>query len=347
MLLTLARLAPPVFALVALTLSSPAPAASTYADHPAALDFARQMQTDHHIAADEVMATLSRIEPDPRVIRLITPAKRKGVRSWARYRRQFIEPLRINRGLAFWREHATALATASQTYGIPAEIIVAIIGIETIYGGNTGDFLVASALATLAFDYPPRAPLFRGELENLFLLAREQGRTPLSYEGSYAGAMGYPQFLPSSIRNYAVDFDGNGRIDLEGSPVDAIGSVAHYLAVHGWEKDGPVVIRAHVEDPDRAATLVAAGIDPVFSENDFSAHQVLPLAPVPAGERAALIDLETPDEATEYWLGFRNFYVITRYNRSSFYAMAVHDLARALYDARQETVLESAPARGR
>ena len=330
-----------------LHLAAPALSDTTYANHPAAHDFARQMQVEHGLAADDVMATLARIEPDARVIRLISPAKKKGVRSWARYRRQFIEPLRINRGLHFWRQHADALAAAQQRYGVPAEIIVAIIGVETIYGSNTGSFLTASALATLAFDYPPRAPLFRRELENLFLLAREQGRAPLTYEGSYAGAMGYPQFLPSSIRNYAVDFDGDGRVDLENSPVDAIGSVANYLAAHGWVTGGPVAIRAHVEDSDKAAALIAAVIDPVFSEADFSAHQVLPLAPVPAGETAALIDLETPDEATEHWLGFRNFYVITRYNRSSFYAMAVFGLAQALHSAHQETLPDTALSRDR
>lgn len=316
------------------------PADGTYAAHPAALEFARQMQDEHGLDAASIMATLSAIAPDEQVIRLITPPATRSARSWSRYRQQFIEPVRINNGLAFWNENDTALHAASQQYGVPEEIIVAIIGVETIYGRYTGTFTTASALATLAFDYPPRAPLFRRELENLFLLAREQGREPMTYEGSYAGAMGYPQFLPSSIRNFAVDFDGDGRIDLERSPADAIGSVANYLAKHGWRTGGPVAIRAHVEDAQAVAPLIAAGIDPVFTAADFDAHRALALDTIPTGESAALIDLESPDAATEYWLGFRNFYVITRYNRSSFYAMAVFQLARALRSASSETTVD-------
>lgn len=314
---------------------------NTYATHPAALEFARQMQNDHDLDATSIMATLSAITPDDRVIRLITPPETRRARSWIRYRQQFIEPVRINSGLAFWNENEAALRAASQRYGVPEEIIVAIIGVETIYGRYTGTFTTASALATLAFDYPPRAPLFRRELENLFLLAREQGREPMTYEGSYAGAMGYPQFLPSSIRSFAVDFDGDGRIDLERSPADAIGSVANYLARHGWQSGGPVAIRAHVEDARAVAPLIAAGIEPVLTAADFSAHRVLALDTLPTGEGAALIDLESPDAATEYWLGFRNFYVITRYNRSSFYAMAVFHLARALRGASRETTVDA------
>ena len=333
-------------AAIALAIGSTAAATSvsadnTYGAHPAALEFARQMQEEHGLDAGSIMATLSAIAPDDRVIRLITPPETRRARSWTRYRQQFIEPVRINSGLAFWNENEAALRAAAEKYGVPEEIIVAIIGVETIYGRYTGTFTTASALATLAFDYPPRAPLFRRELENLFLLAREQGREPMTYEGSYAGAMGYPQFLPSSIRTFAVDFDGDGRIDLERSPADAIGSVANYLARHGWQSGGPVAIRAHVENPQAVAPLIAAGIQPVFTPADFSMHQVLALDTVPADEGAALIDLESPDSATEYWLGFRNFYVITRYNRSSFYAMAVFHLARALRGASTETMVDA------
>jgi membrane-bound lytic murein transglycosylase B len=321
-----------------LLVATQAAAQASYATHPEARAFASQMASEHGLNPEAVLDTLAQVSQDSRVIRLITPPTRKGVRSWARYRGQFIEPNRINRGVDFWANNADELARASARYGVPPEIIVAIIGVETIYGRNTGHFTTAGALATLAFDYPPRAELFRRELENLFLLAREQGRDPLSYEGSYAGALGYPQFLPSSVRNYAVDFDGDGRIDLEASPSDAIGSVANYLAVHGWEPGGTVAIRAHVEDPQQVAELIEAGITPAFSADDFSQRQVLPLGDVPEGARAALIDLVTPDAPTEYWLGFRNFYVITRYNRSSFYAMAVFGLAEALQAAHTETM---------
>ena len=327
----------------ALIVSAPtALAQQNYADHPAARAFAARMATEHGLSEVEILDTFTRISQDDRVIRLIMPPKRKGVRSWARYRRQFIEPTRINRGIEFWSENSAELTRASQRFGVPPEIIVAIIGVETIYGRNTGSFTTASALATLAFDYPPRAELFSRELENLFLLAHEQGRDPLAYEGSYAGALGYPQFLPSSVRNYAVDFDGDGRIDLENSPSDAIGSVANYLAVHGWQSGGTVAVRAHVEAPEQVVDLIDAGIEPAFVEGDFVARKVLPLGTVPAGEKAALIDLITPDAATEYWLGFRNFYVITRYNRSSFYAMAVFELAEALRSAHTETTVSTA-----
>ena len=317
------------------------------ASHPEAASFIDRMVSVHGFERHAVVNELAAASYQKKAIRFIKPPAKKGIRSWKSYRARFVEPVRIRAGLAFWNDHREALERAEQRFGVPPEIILAILGVETVFGRQTGSFPLVGALATLAFDYPPRAPLFRRELENLFLLAREQGRAPLTYEGSYAGAMGYPQFLPSSIRNYAVDFDGDGRVDLENSPVDAIGSVANYLAAHGWVTGGPVAIRAHVEDSDKAAALIAAGIDPVFSEADFSAHQVLPLAPVPAGETAALIDLETPDEATEHWLGFRNFYVITRYNRSSFYAMAVFGLAQALHSAHQETLPDTALSRDR
>jgi len=321
-------------------------AQGSYADHPEAAAFARDMASAHGFAEQEVMNALGRLTQNERVIRLITPPKKSGrKRSWARYRSQFIEPLRIDRGVEFWNENADTLARASERFGVPPEVIVSIIGVETIYGRNTGNFNVAEALATLAFDYPPRAELFRRELENLFLLAREQGRDPLMFEGSYAGAMGYPQFLPSSVRNYAVDFDGDGHIDLETSIADAIGSVANYLAVHGWESGAPVAIRAHVESEAAVRPLIEAGIVPAFSAEDFNAHQVLPLDAYPAAQRAALIDLETPDAATEYWLGFQNFYVITRYNRSSFYAMAVYGLSQALRNAHAETTLSATELR--
>jgi len=206
--------------------------------------------------------------------------------------------------------------------------------VETLYGRNTGKFETVSALATLAFDYPPRAPLFLRELENLFLLAREQGRDPFSYQGSYAGALGYPQFLPSSIRSYAIDFDGNGRTELAAEPVDAIGSIANYMAVHGWQRDAPVAMRARMEPATDPAPLVQAGIEPTLSPELLTLAGIAPLRGPAHDAPATLVDLATPDADTEYWLGYRNFYVITRYNKSSFYAMAVFELARALRELR-------------
>ena len=325
--------------LAAASLATPLMAGTGYDQHPDARDFASEMAREHGFAADDILTAFRGIERNERVIRLITPPAKRGVRSWARYRSRFIEPVRIEAGIDFWHTHADTLARASAQFGVPEEVIVAIIGVETIYGRNTGNFTTAEALATLAFDYPPRAELFRRELQNLFLLARENRRDPLSYEGSYAGALGYPQFLPSSIRNYAVDFDADGQIDLEGSPTDAIGSVARYLAEHGWVKGAPVAVRAHVEDSALAKKLVDRGIEPVVDGAALEAHRILPLGDFPAGGIVTVVDLETPKAATEYWLGFRNFYVITRYNRSSFYAMAVFELSEALARARTETTV--------
>jgi len=189
-----------------------------------------------------------------------------------------------------------------------------------------------SALATLAFDYPPRGPLFRHELENLLLMAREQERDPFSYRGSYAGAIGYPQFLPSSIRAYAVDFDGDGRIDFESGPVDAIGSVARYLAEHGWRRGEPVAEPAQIGGAD-PQPLVDAGIEPVLAPEMLAQAGISAANGTPAATTATLVDLATPGMNTEYWLGYRNFYVITRYNKSSFYAMAVFQLGQALREA--------------
>jgi membrane-bound lytic murein transglycosylase B len=277
----------------------------------------------------------------PAVIKAIMPPRDPGIRSWQAYRGRFVEPRRIAAGHRFMHAHAAKLALAEARYGVPAEIIAAIIGVETIYGRQLGRFGTFAALATLAFDYPPRAELFRRELEELLLLAREENRSLLSYTGSYAGALGLPQFLPSSRRRYAIDFDGDGRIDLVGSPADAIGSVASFLASHGWQKDGPIAATVSVAGSGVAA-MIAEGISPQRTPRQMEDANVT-VARVGAGDTAiraldeplpeqpaALIDLVTPQAATEYRLGYRNFYVITRYNRSSFYGAAVMDLAAEL-----------------
>ena len=306
-------------------------APASFADREEVRAFAADVAQRHGFDKKALLTELAAAPYQARAIRLIRPPSEPGVRSWKRYRARFIEPIRIRAGLDFWRAHGEALSRASMLYGVPEEVILGIIGVESIYGRYTGKFSLIGALATLAFDYPPRAPLFRKELEHLFLLARANGRSPASYFGSYAGAIGYPQFLPSSVLSYAVDFDGNGAIDLENSPADAIGSVARYLAEHGWREGqpiaDPVVIPAGVD----AAALVSAGIEPALDAGTLGAQGIALRSGVGA---ATLVDLESPNEATEYWLGYRNFYVITRYNRSSFYAMAVFHLSEALRDAR-------------
>ncbi len=298
---------------------------------PKARDFAERMALEHGFDSEQVLAQLARTTYQGKAIRLVTPSKKSGPRSWQAYRARFIEPVRIRAGLEFWSANRAALERAEQQYGVPADILLGIIGVETVFGRNTGAFPLLDALATLAFDYPPRETLFRRELEQLFLLARESGRNPASYTGSYAGAIGYPQFLPSSVRRFAVDFDADGSVDLEGSAADAIGSVARYLSEHGWrpgERIAEPAILAAGTDP---SPLLAAGIEPALDRGTLAEAGLQ----LPAGiERATLVDLETPGRPTEYWLGYRNFYVLTRYNRSSFYAMAVFHLAAALREAR-------------
>jgi membrane-bound lytic murein transglycosylase B len=316
--------------------------AAGYADREEARAFARALQAEHGLAEEEVLAALAQARRDEQVIRLIAPPSRPGVRSWARYRARFIEPVRIREGLAFWDEHQATLRAASERFGVPEEIILGILGVETIYGRNTGDFSLVSALATLAFDYPPRAELFRKELANLFLLAREQGTPVSAYHGSYAGALGYPQFLPSSVRSFAVDFDGDGRIDLENSAADAIGSVAHYLQIHGWQAGGPVAVPAQLAGA-APAELLANDITPSFLPEELATHGVRAARGENPPQKAALIELATPDAAPEYWLGYQNFYVITRYNRSSFYAMAVFQLGEALRQRYRGSMASTGP----
>jgi membrane-bound lytic murein transglycosylase B len=292
-------------------------------------------------------------------IRLIKPAPAGRPKNWTAYRLRFVEPVRINAGAQFWNKYEGELTRAEITYGVPAEIIVAIIGVETIYGSNTGNFRVMDAITTLAFDYPDtpnrdaRMQFFRGELENTLLFARESHIDPFSLLGSYAGAIGLPQFMPSSIRQYAVDFDGDGKIDLRNSPVDAIGSVAHFLSVHGWRRDLPLVYPVKAPADDAAAQawqpLLDKGLEATYSLNDIKAAGIVPTGNIPATPKAdpntdnpdsdvkyGLIDLQNGNGPTEYWLGSDNFFAITKYNRSYFYAMSVIDLSRAIRAAREQ-----------
>ena len=308
--------------------------AAGYADHPEAASFIQTMVQKHGLDERFVKAMLAQAEMQPGVLKAILPPADPRVKSWKNYRARFLDEIRIRNGLKFWREHEQTIETASEKYGVPQEVIVAIIGVETIYGRITGSVPTLSALATLAFDYPPRRALFLRELEELFLLSQEQSTTPLAWRGSFAGALGLPQFLPSSYRRFAVDFDGDGKVDLMDSPADAIGSVAHFLKQHGWASGGPVAVKVLAAGDD-LKKLADAGIEPKLSSEEVADYRIKPQAAVPAGERFAVIDLVTPDQATEYWLGFQNFYVITRYNRSSFYAMSVLHLAQTLKEARE------------
>jgi membrane-bound lytic murein transglycosylase B len=308
-----------------------------YSDRAEVRQFIDEMVQAHGFDAARLTDLFAATPQIPKVIQLIKPPADPGIRSWATYRQRFIEPVRIKAGKKFMARYATELARAEARYGVPREIIAGVIGVETIYGKHTGNFGTFAALTTLAFDYPPRAELFRKELRELLLLARSEKRPVADYRGSFAGALGLPQFLPSSIRAYAVDFDGDGHIDLQASAADAIGSVANYLSSHGWERDQPVAATVSISG-DPLSTAIAEGIEPKQTVADWEARG-LQLQKVGGGGTAleelralpaAVIDLVTPNAATEYRLGFRNFYAITRYNRSTFYASAVMDLAQAL-----------------
>ena len=275
-------------------------------------------------------------------IQLIKPAAAGKTKNWQAYRARFVEPTRIAAGVAFWNEHALALQRAQDQYGVPAEIIVAILGVETIYGRNTGNFRVIDTLTTLAFAYPQtanreaRMAFFRNELESALLFARESHIDPLSLLGSYAGAIGWPQFMPSSVREYAVDFDGNGKIDLRNSPIDAIGSVANFLKIHGWQRGAPLVFPATLSDPQTSVELLNQGLQAKYNADQIKAYGVVTPGDLSTTQLLGLIDLQNGDAPTEYWLATNNFFAITQYNRSYFYAMSVIDLSRAVRAVRDQ-----------
>ncbi|MFC6670098.1 lytic murein transglycosylase B [Marinobacterium aestuariivivens] len=251
--------------------------------------------------------------------------------NWGEYRQIFIEQKRIDQGVEFWREHADTLARAEREYGVPAEIIVAIIGVETRYGRITGNYRVLDALATLGFDYPKRGEFFRGQLKEYVHLVREEQLDPLSLKGSYAGAMGYGQFIPSSYRAYAVDFDGDQKRDIWNNPTDAIGSVANYFARHGW-KSGEAVISNVVINRAADPAWFNAGLKPEVTLAQWGERGISTRKDLDPAQPATLMELETA-EGEQYRFGLHNFYVITRYNHSRLYAMAVYELSRDIRDA--------------
>lgn len=306
-------------------------------------EFIDRMVEKHGFDRAELEAMFRKVRYLDTTIQLIKPAPPGRPKNWRAYRSRFIDPVRINAGVAFWEEHGDALARAEERFGVPAEIIVGIIGVETVYGRNTGNFRVIDALTTLAFDYPntpnraARMTFFRNEIEHTLLLARDAGVDPFSLFGSYAGAVGWPQFMPGSIRKFAVDFDGDGAVDLRNSPVDAIGSVANFLVEHGWKPGEPTVFPATVapSEPGRGWEMfIGQGLQAKFSLDELKAAGVTPAVEPPADMFFGLVDLQNGGEPTEYWLGANNFFAITQYNRSFFYAMSVIELGKAVKTAR-------------
>ncbi len=300
-----------------------------YAQRDDVRQFITEMVDRHGFAGRELRRLFSRVHHQPAIVRAITPPAQAHAKSWQDYRALFLSRERIDAGLRFRERHSEALVRAAQQFGVPPEIIVAIIGVETAYGRNMGGYRVMDALTTLAFDFPRRGEFFRSELEHYLLYTREAGIDALGMLGSYAGAIGIPQFMPGSYRRFALDYDGDGRRDLRGSAVDAIGSVANFLSAHGWEAGQPVAAPAQVTD-GRFRPLADAGIKPLYRVGDLGSFGVTHSQPLPPETLCALVELETPGQPAEYWIGLQNFYAITRYNRSSFYAVAVIELGRAL-----------------
>ncbi|QBE62591.1 lytic murein transglycosylase B [Pseudoduganella lutea] len=304
--------------------------------------FMDEMVAKHGFTRPELEALLGNVRYLDSVVQLVKPAPPGKPKNWTVYSSRFIEPIRIAAGVRFWNEHADTLARAEALYGVPAEILAGVIGVETIYGRDTGRFRVVDTLTTLAFAYPlapnrdARMAFFRGELEATLLYARQTGIDPLSLQGSFAGAVGLPQFMPSNILKYAVDFDGDGHVDLRNSPADAIGSVASFLVGHGWKRDqpGPIVFPATVSPAREWERFADGSLEAKFSPEDLTGAGVVPTSTLPPGMLYGLVDLQNGSEPTQYWVASNNFYTITQYNRSYFYAMSVVELGRAVSLAR-------------
>ncbi|MBN3819959.1 lytic murein transglycosylase B [Paraburkholderia sp. Se-20369] len=327
-----------------------------YANNTQVDAFIDEMTSRHAFDRASLRALFSRVSYSATAVKLVKPAPTPSVKNWRVYRSRFIEPIRINAGVKFWKANQATLQRASEQFGVPPEVIVGIIGVETIYGRYMGNFRVLDALTTLTFDYPDtpnrdsRQATFRKNLEDFLVWTRDNQLDPTTVLGSYTGAIGIPQFLPSSIREYAVDFEGNGHVDLRNSPADAIGSVANYLKQHGWETDRPVVWQIA---PDMGSQGIAQAAADGQPEPHWALSQLLragltlnePSISV-AGEAdtpVTVVDLPSPGRATEYMLGLKNFYVLTRYNRSFFYALAVYQLGESV-KAQMEASGALAPA---
>lgn len=315
-----------IFSALAALLVSPMTLADTqWLLRPDVQRYIDEQVTEGALTRAELETVFANAEPKPSIIGIMDRPSTS--RPWYQFRPNFFNEKLLANGVAFWKDNAATLNRAEAQYGVAPEMIVTILGIETQYGRTTGSFRAVDALATLAFDYPRRADFFRAELTELLRLAREENRNALALKGSYAGAMGYPQFMPSSFRKWAVDFDGDGQRDIWNSPVDAIGSIANYFRQHGWVHGDDVVVPATLAPGADVAALVADKFNLHYTVADLKARGVMPLGPVADNVPAVLVPLETSPGVTEYWLGLNNFYVITRYNKSTLYAKVAQEIA--------------------
>ena len=309
--------------------------ADNYNDQPQVQTFINMMVDKHGFNQEELVSVFNEAKRREDILELMRKPAEKRLK-WFEYRKIFLTPARIEGGVGFWQENADTLAKAEAAFGVDPQVVVAIIGVETRYGSNTGRHRVLDALSTLAFDYPPRSEFFTGELEQYLILAREEDIDIVATTGSYAGAMGYGQFIPSSYRAYAVDFDNDGKRDLWGNKMDIIGSVANYFKQHGWKTATPVAVRAKVEGDDYH-TILDLGYKPNTVLDAMRHDGITPLKPMPDDLVAALLRFEQKD-GPEYWLGFNNFYTITRYNHSPLYAMAVYQLSEEIREAYEQSL---------
>jgi membrane-bound lytic murein transglycosylase B len=301
--------------------------ASGYGENPQAQALIDELVTQQGFDRDELEVLFAGAQRKDRILEAIARPAEK-TKPWHEYRKIFVTDTRAEQGVEFYRQYAASLQRAEREYGVPAQIIVAIIGVETRYGRNKGSWQVVDALSTLAFDYPKRSKFFSRELREYLLMTRQQGLPAADLKGSYAGAMGYGQFMPSSWRAYAVDFDGDGVVDLINNPVDAIGSVANYFSRHGWRSGEPVTTAARVGEAYRSDWM-NDGLKPVHTVAALAEAEIYPLQAGAADSKATAIEFEA-EQGPEYWLGWHNFYVITRYNHSSMYAMSVYQLSLAI-----------------
>ncbi len=289
-------------------------------------DFIKKMVSEHQFNQQQLQELFQQVEIKDKILETIA-APAEGI-SWHKYRKIFMTDSRIKGGVKYWQENEKALSSVQQQYGVPAEIIVAIIGVETRYGGNTGNHRVIDALSTLAFAYPKRSKFFLSELENFLILCREEDMDPLDPTGSYAGAMGVPQFMPSSYRAYAADFDGDKFRDIWNNQGDTIASVANYFTVHHWQKDKDITFPVSAV-PKIYKQALTPGLKPDITVGELNTFGVRTPVDLDAETKVKLLAFTTEGD-DELWVGLDNFYVITRYNHSPLYAMAVFQLSQAI-----------------